>query len=57
MKKILNKSLLKLASVSLLGIVCQSSIPNPQAVPTTDEKVEALLAKMTLAEKIGQLNM
>jgi beta-glucosidase len=57
MKKILNKRLIQLLSVSLIGMICQSSISNKQPLSTTDEKVEALLAKMTLAEKIGQLNM
>lgn len=57
MKKILNKSLIQLVSVSLLGIICQSSITYNQPTSTNEDKVEMLLAKMTLAEKIGQLNM
>ncbi len=57
MKQILNKRLIQLFSVSLIGMICQSSISTKQPISTTDEKVEVLLAKMTLAEKIGQLNM
>jgi beta-glucosidase len=40
----------------VLALVPRSAAPRPLVDPATEKKIDALLAEMTLAEKVGQLN-
>ncbi len=58
MKKIRDKRFVAFALLIFLAMAFQSvKSPKKNNAMTNDEKIEALIAKMTLAEKIGQVNM